>query len=90
MSEFSFSRTGLTELTNNFSANLKDTKTTFAEIKSQFTSIESQWQGGDSEKATAIFHKINESFDKIGQDLEDADRFIQSKAEAFNNLHFNG
>ena len=90
MADFSFSRAGLQELTNGFSANLKETKETFEAVKKEFVEIQSKWQGGDSENATIIFSKINESFNKISENLEGADRFIQQKAEAFNNLRFNG
>ena len=90
MAEFSFSRAGLAELTSNFNANLKQTKATFEGIKSEFLEIEGKWQGGDSENATAIFKRISESLDKISANLDNADTFIQQKAEAFNNLRFNG
>ena len=90
MADFSFSRSHLSELTVDFSANLKETKATFEAIKSEFITIESQWQGGDSEKATMIFKKIGTSLDKISNNLNEADRFIQQKADGFNNLHFTG
>lgn len=88
MADFSFSRAGLTELTEEFSANLKATKETFDAVKKEFTEINEKWTGGDSENATAIFTKINNSLNNIAGDLDNADRFIKEKADAFNSLHF--
>lgn len=90
MTDFSFSRAGLAELTSNFSTNLKNTKLTFDAIKNEFFEIEGKWQGGDSENATVIFKRIGDSLDKISANLGNADSFIQQKAEAFNNLRFHG
>lgn len=89
MSDFSFSRAGLAELTNEFTTNLKSTKDTFAAVKNEFTEIEGKWTGGDSENATVIFRSISANLDKIASDLDNADRFIKEKADAFNGLHFN-
>ena len=89
MSEMSFSRAGLAELTEEFSSNLKSTQQTFEAVKKEFLEIKGKWIGGDSENASMIFNKIGNALNSIEGDLIEADSYIKQKADAFNQLHFN-